>query len=190
MTSHGRSKRCKTWRKHSLSRGRRIFKKGSKQFKGEKGSGCRWFPSQSAFEPQHRNVWRNCGILGNSGALWLLASASQDIVAFLFRRMSCVKDQLHCCPLSFSVIGVVESASSARMEKHELSEMGCNRRKQWRSSQNCVGGIEMEKYYYSVEEKNQGAVTLNVDLAKALEKEQLKVVRAWCIARRLPATNS
>ena len=39
--------------------------------------------------------------------------------------------------------------------------------------------LEKEKYTCNVEEMDQGAVTLVGDLAKALEKGQLKVVWAW-----------
>ena len=45
----------------------------------------------------------------------------------------------------------------------------------------CEALLYMEKHNYNVEEMDQGAVTLVVDLAKAFAKMQLKVVWAWAM---------
>ena len=48
----------------------------------------------------------------------------------------------------------------------------------------------MDKYNYNVEEMNQGTVTMVVDLAKAFETVQIKVVWAWATHFWVPAEKS
>ena len=73
--------------------------------------------------------------------------------------------------------GTVESACHSRMKEQKLSVMGCYRRKQWRCRK-WEALLDMERYNCNVEEMDQGAVTLVVNLVRALEKVQLKVKKA------------
>ena len=60
------------------------FENGGKQFQGKHWSWSWWLPSESVFVLEHGNVWENCGILGRSGAVWLLASSGQHIAVLSY----------------------------------------------------------------------------------------------------------
>ena len=76
---------------------------------------------------------------------------------------------------------MVESANVSRKEENQ-SEMGHTPKKKRRRSRNIIIGSasrHKKMYNYNVEELDKGAATVVVDLAKAYEKLQLKVVLAW-----------
>ena len=75
-----------------------------------------------------------------------------------------------------TMVGVLESATDSRMEEKKHGEVGCYRRMPWRSRKN-----DVEKYNHNVEETDQGAVALVVDLAKAFQEVQFRVEWAWCM---------
>ena len=52
----------------------RELQMGSKQLRGKHMGWSRWLSSQSVFESQRGSVWGNCGFLGRSKAMWILAS--------------------------------------------------------------------------------------------------------------------
>ena len=79
-----------------------------------------------------------------------------------------------------------ESASNSRMEEKKWSEMGLYRTEQWRSRKSSLGGhVGNGKYDYNVDEMDQGAVTLVIDLAKAFG-HRTKIVLAWAMFFAFP----
>ena len=66
--------------------------------------------------------------------------------------------------------------------------VGCHGWTQWRSSAHSVGNcsLEMEKFKSQAGEKDQGAVALVLDLAKAFERVSLPVVWAWATHFSIP----
>ena len=77
---------------------------------------------------------------------------------------------------------MVEGASDTRMEEKKQGDVGLYRWKHCRNKRNSLGSfVGREQYNSNVEEMDQVAAILVVDLAKAFENVQLNVVWAWAM---------
>ena len=89
------------------------------------------------------------GILGKSGAKRLFASSGQHIVVILYsENVTRERKQLPCHPLFFGG--------------------GSGSERQWRSIDDSLGGMGMEKHSYNAEGMGQGAVTMIVYFSERL----------------------
>ena len=99
-------------------------------------------------------MWTNWGILGECGAIWLLASSGRHFAVLL-----------HSEEWEWLRAPVI-----LEWEKN-WSEMGCHRMKQWRNRKNSLGSFvrhgEVELQCGRID---HGAVTLIVEMHKVCDK--------------------
>ena len=106
-------------------------KRTASRYKTRTGVGVDGVQPKVPLDLSIENVLGNCGIIGESGAIWLLASAGLRALYVIGYSEECHERKTDCVvAYAYSMVGMVENASDSRMEEKKLSEMRCHRRMQ------------------------------------------------------------